>query len=151
MTESDLDFVEALAAELYPEHPESRAAFASKLAAARQACHIARTNDGPVGYCFALWARRGVPPRLDEAAYVATRREVLHLHDIAVSLPARGQGLVARALERLSSVANGAPLSLVAVHGTRPLWERHGFAAAQADADVLRTYGSDAVYMVRTG
>jgi ribosomal protein S18 acetylase RimI-like enzyme len=149
MTAADLDFVEALAAELYPDHPESRAAFVAKLATAPDACFVADGPEGPAGYCVALWSAQGRPPKLDEPDYVPPARDSLHLHDIAVAPAARGQGLVADALEQLGRVAAGAPLSLVAVHGTQPLWELHGFVPATANADVLATYGSDAVYMIR--
>ncbi len=151
MLVSDLDFVETLADELYPDHPESRAAFSAKLAAAPQACFIAQTPSGPVGYCFALWSARGRPPSLDQVEYAPHVRQTLHLHDIAVAPAARGHGLVGDALAKLDAVAERSPLSLVAVHGTQPLWELHGFVAASADADVLGSYGSDAVYMVREG
>ncbi len=149
MTAADLDFVEALAAELYPDHPESRASFAGKLAAAPKACFVADVGGRNAGYCIALWTEMGRPPRLDEVNYLPRSREALHLHDIAVSPSARGQGLVGEALLLLSVEAAGMPLSLVAVHGTRPLWELHGFSVAPADAGVLASYGGDAVYMSR--
>ncbi len=103
MAREDFDFVLDLASRLYPDHPETRAAFAAKLDAAPDAC------------------------------FVATR----------------GQGLVGAALALLSSVAKGAKLSLVAVNGTRALWETYGFKPAAIDETVRATYGPGAVYMER--
>ena len=149
MAQDDLDFVLDLASRLYPEHPETRAAFGAKLAAAPEACFVAMRGAEKVGYCVALWTQSGRPPKLDDAGYVACRPLSLHLHDVAIDARARGQGLVGAALARLSSVAKDAKLSLIAVNGTRVLWERYGFAVAAIDETVRATYGNDAVYMER--
>jgi ribosomal protein S18 acetylase RimI-like enzyme len=148
MAAADLDFVMALAARLYPDHPESRASFAGKLDAAPDACLVAVREGVAVGYCVALWATCGRPPKLDESAYAPRAPCGLHLHDIALAPEARGRGLVGAALSHLSRVADGAPLSLVAVNGTHALWRRHGFAEAAVDEDVRASYGPGAVYMV---
>jgi len=149
MARDDLDFVLDLASRLYPDHPETRAAFAAKLEAAPEACSVAMRGTEKVGYCVALWSQARRPPKLDEAGYVPAPPLSLHLHDIAIDLPARGQGLVGAALAQLSSFAKGAKLSLVAVNGTRALWEGFGFAVADIDEAVRATYGRDAVYMER--
>ena len=148
MVPADLDFVMALATRLYPDHPESRASFAGKLDAAPDACLIAECDGMPAGYCVAIWATCGRPPKLDETSYAAHAPRGLHLHDIALASAARGRGLVGAALSHLSRVADGASLSLVAVNGTHALWRHHGFADAAVDEDVRATYGSEAVYMV---
>lgn len=149
MAHDDLDFVLDLASRLYPEHPETRAAFAAKLDAAPEACFVATRGREKVGYCVALWIEASRPPKLDEAGYVPRPPLSLHLHDIALDLQARGQGLVGAALALLSSVAKGAKLSLVAVNGTRALWEGYGFTPAAIDESVRATYGKDAAYMER--
>jgi GNAT superfamily N-acetyltransferase len=144
---TDVAFAASLGNRLYPQHPESPAAFAAKFAATPQACLVATKDGERAGYCVALWAEAGRPPKLDDAGYVAARRETLHLHDLALDPAARGMGLVASALAHLRAVAGGLPLTLIAVHGTGPLWRRHGFADAPANAGVLATYGDDARYM----
>lgn len=148
MAPADLDFVMSLAAQLYPDHPESRASFAWKLDAAPDSCLIAEREGVAVGYCVALWATCGRPPKLDEVSYAVHAPRGLHLHDIALAPAARGRGLVGAALSHLSRVAGGVSLSLVAVNGTAGLWRHHGFVEAAADDDVLATYGAGAVYMV---
>lgn len=148
MVPDDLDYVLDLAGRLYPNHPESRSSFRAKLRAAPDACFLAEMDGVPVGYCVALWATRGQPPKLDEADYAAKAPLGLHLHDIALEASARGQGLVAAALVRLVRLAGPAELSLVAVEGTHGLWRRHGFVEATVDEETRATYGANAVYMV---
>ena len=149
MRVSDIGYVLSLAAKLYPDHPESRSAFEAKLAACPDACLVADRDGTPVGYCAALWATCGRPPKLDETAYAPRSPLGLHLHDISLDPAVRGRGLVGSALAHLSRLAGPATLSLIAVNGTRPLWQRHGFRDAPVDEDVRTTYGSDAVYMAR--
>jgi ornithine decarboxylase len=103
-----------------------------------------------VGYFLALWAEFGRPPRLDQIDFAPTVRDVLHLHDIAIEPDFRGKGLVRKALDRLVTAARDVPLSLVAVHGTGPIWRSLGFVEQSADPDILRSYGADAAYMVRS-
>lgn len=148
MVPGDLEYVLDLATRLYPNHPESRQSFENKLRAAPDACLLAELDGKPVGYCVALWATCGRPPKLDESAYAAIAPLGLHLHDIALDPAARGQGLVAAALLRLSRLAGPSKLSLVAVEGTQALWRRHGFVEEQIDETVRSTYGDQAIYMV---
>ncbi|MBL8831041.1 MAG: GNAT family N-acetyltransferase [Rhodospirillales bacterium] len=148
MAPGDLDYVLDLAGRLYPNHPESRSSFEAKLRAAPDACFVAETDGVPVGYCVALWATCGRPPKLDEASYTAKAPVGLHLHDIALEPSARGQGAVAAGLVRLARLAGSSTLSLVAVEGTQALWRRHGFVEAAVDEAVRTTYGQHAVYMV---
>ncbi len=149
MARDDLAFVQRLAGALYPDHPESDAAFAAKLAAAPDACRIAERDGRPVGYCFALRATRGNPPELDQVVYSPVEPYTLHVHDVALDPVARGAGLVGALLEHLAAVAGGLPLSLIAVNGTRGLWRRHGFVEAPVDEKVRATYGREALYMIR--
>ncbi len=149
MAIDDLAFVQCLAGALYPDHPESRAAFAAKLATAPDACRIAERGGRPVGYCIALRATRGCPPRLDQVTYAALGPHTLHLHDVALDPAARGAGLIRDLLAHLSSIAGDLPLSLIAVNGTHGLWRHHGFVDAPVDETVRATYGKDAAYMIR--
>lgn len=148
MAPGDLDYVLDLAGRLYPNHPESRSSFETKLRAAPDACFVAELDGRPVGYCVALRATCGRPPKLDEVSYVAQAPLGLHLHDIALEPSVRGRGLVADALVRLARLAGVSTLSLVAVEGAQALWRRHGFAEAAIDEAVRATYGQHAVYMV---
>jgi GNAT superfamily N-acetyltransferase len=147
MTAQDAAFAAELGLALYPHLPESVSAFATKFAAAPEACRIACEEDGTrVGYCVALWAELGRPPKLDDASYAPRARECLHLHDLALAPTARGQGLVAQAVAHLRGVAGALPLTLVAVDGSARLWRRFGFFEIEGSA---AGYGADALYMRR--
>jgi GNAT superfamily N-acetyltransferase len=147
MTAADAAFAAELGLAIYPHLPESEASFAAKFAAAPEACRVAYGDDGTrVGYCVALWAELGRPPKLDDAAYVPRARECLHLHDLALAPLARGQGLVAQAVAHLRGVAGALPLTLVAVNGSAKLWRRFGFVEIPGAA---ASYGADALYMRR--
>jgi GNAT superfamily N-acetyltransferase len=150
MAATDLVFVERLGCALYPNHPESLAAFETKFRATEDACLIARDRaDNPVGYCIAVRAELGHPPHLDDTRGPPRSADCLHLHDLALAPPARGQGLVAAAIAHLESAAHGLPLTLIAVNGTRALWQRYGFADALCAYDLAADYGMDARYMRR--
>ena len=145
MTAEDAAFAAELGLALYPHLPESEASFAAKFAAAPAACLVAYGADGTrAGYCVALWAELGRPPKLDDAAYAPRARECLHLHDLALAPAARGQGLAGQAVAHLRRVAGALPLTLVAVNGSAPLWRRFGFAEVPGSA---ASYGTDALYM----
>lgn len=145
MTADDAAFAAALGLALYPHLPESVSSFAAKFAATPEACLVASGEDGSrVGYCVALWAELGRPPKLDDAAYAPRAHECLHLHDLALAPSARGQGLVAQAVAHLLVVAGALPLTLVAVNGSAPLWRRFGFVEV---AGAAASYGADALYM----
>ncbi|MCA3261868.1 MAG: GNAT family N-acetyltransferase [Telmatospirillum sp.] len=147
MTAEDVAFVAELGLAIYPHLPESVGSFAAKFAATPEACRVACDRDGSrVGYCVALWAELGRPPKLDDVAYAPCARECLHLHDLAVAPAARGQGLVAQAVAHLRGVAGALPLTLVAVNGSAPLWRRFGFSEVAGSA---ASYGADALYMRR--
>jgi GNAT superfamily N-acetyltransferase len=150
MVASDLGFVDRLGAVLYPNHPESFAAYAAKFRITQDACLTARDTAGnPVGYCIAVWAELGHPPHLDDANFAPRQVDCLHLHDLALAPAARGQGLVAAAIAHLTNVARGLPLTLIAVNGTHALWPRYGFADAVCAYDLAADYGPDARYMRR--
>jgi len=147
MTAQDAAFAAELGLAIYPHLPESVSSFAAKFVATPEACLVASGEDGTrMGYCVALWAELGRPPKLDDAAYAPRARECLHLHDLALAPAARGQGLVAQAVAHLRGVAGALPLTLVAVNGSAPLWRRFGFFEIEGAA---ASYGADALYMRR--
>ena len=83
--------------------------------------------------------------------------DTLYLHDMAVHPRHAGQGLASALLAPLLQSARGDGLrhsALVAVQGAQRYWQRHGFTAAElpeaGQRERLRSYGEDAVYMVRT-
>lgn len=147
MTADDIPEVLRIADAVHADMPESAEVFAERLALFPDGCLM---TDG--GYAVAHPVRLGAPPPLDTLlGALPPDAGALHVHDVALLPHLQGQGLGAAALARFIQVAgqHGLPaLSLVAVHGTPDYWRRFGFRPA-AGADV-RSYGADAVYMVRT-
>lgn len=151
MTEADLGFVNRLGNSIYPDHVESFAAFAGKFRACPAACSVAELGGRGVGYCLALPADLGAPPRLNQVRYAPARPSRLHVHDIALERVARGFGLVPEALARAAGVARDMDLeglSLIAVMGTEKMWPRYGFAPAECDRAILASFGGG-IYMTR--
>jgi GNAT superfamily N-acetyltransferase len=151
MTGEDLPAVAALEVLCHaPLPPEGEVLFAERLALFPEGCLVVSDGEGLAGYAVAHPARRGHPPHLGQAlGTLPSRADCLHLHDLALHPRARGRGLVSALVARLVPLARvaGLPLlSLVAVHGTAPLWARQGFAPAGA---TLHGYGGEAVYMLR--
>jgi ribosomal protein S18 acetylase RimI-like enzyme len=150
MTGADLAAVAQLEAACHaPLPPEGEALFAERLALFPAGCLAAEDGAGLAGYAVAHPWRQGSAPALGERlGALPAAPDVLHLHDLALAPRARGRGLVPEAVARLVALARAeglARLSLVAVHGTAPLWTRQGFRAVGAAAG---GYG-EAVYMLR--
>lgn len=147
MRPEDLAAVADLEAQCHaPLPPEGEALFGERLALFPEGCLVAEDDAGLAGYGVAHPWRAGAPPGLGQRlGALPADADCLHLHDIALASRARGLGLVAAALAELLPVARSLGLrliSLVAVHGTAPLWVRHGFAAV---GPAPLSYGDGAV------
>ncbi|WP_291295156.1 GNAT family N-acetyltransferase [Elioraea sp.] len=151
MTTAHLPAVAALEVLCHaPLPPEGEALFVERLALFPRGCLVVTDQEGLAGYAVAHPARRGEPPHLGETlGALPAGADCLHLHDLALHPRVRGQRLPGGAVALLVALARAeglARLSLVAVHGTAPLWARQGFAPAEA---ALHGYGGGAVYMLR--
>lgn len=156
MAASDLDDVLAVAAAVHPGFPERREVFAERLALFPEGCHMLRLADGTAaGYAVSHpWhARRPVP--LDTLLHDMPRTTCRYIHDVAILPAARGGGFAGHIVGRIvrdAYRAGAAEVSLVAVSGSRPFWERHGFHVV-TDAGLaakLESYGEDGRLMVRS-
>lgn len=151
MAEADLGFVDRLGNSIYPDHLESFAAFAAKFRASPESCLVAEMGGKGVGYCLALPAEVGAPPRLNQVRYAPERATVMHVHDIALAESARGHGLVPQALDHAAKAARDRGLdglSLIAVLGTERMWPRYGFAPADCDRAIVASFGGG-IYMTK--
>ncbi|MDB5371818.1 MAG: family N-acetyltransferase [Belnapia sp.] len=155
MTRADLPWVLALAGLLHPEHPESAAVFAERLALAPGFC---RVLPGGAGYAIAHpWASPedgAAPPPLDSLlGRLPLAPNALHLHDIALHPMARGAGRAAAVVAALLEVAAAQGLreaSLIAVAGKAGYWAGLGFRpAGWPPSPALASYGAGALAMVR--
>ena len=155
MRRADLAAVTALADRIHVDHPEQPAIFAERLKLFPAGCRVLAQDAVVVGYAIAHPGRLGAPPPLDTLLDgLPEAADCLYLHDIALApeVARRGHGdeLVARMIE-LAAQQGLAAIALVAVRGSAPFWQRHGFRVS-GDATLrakLASYGEDAAYMVR--
>lgn len=145
---ADLPDVVRIAAEAYPDLPESEPVFADRLRLFSPGCLVTER-----GYAIAHPARFGQPAPLNSLLErVAVDANALHVHDLALLATRRGLGLGAAAINYYEEVARAyglAKLTLIAVHGTETYWRRYGYVPVEGDTPGLETYGPGAVYMVR--
>ena len=154
MAPADLPAVVALAGQLHPDHPESPAVFAERLALAPEFCRVLAGAAGLAGYAVAHpWAGMA-PPALDRLlGGLPARPDALHLHDIALAEAARGAGHAAAMVALLLDQAARRGLrraSLIAVAGKQGYWAGLGFLPRPGPADpALASYGPGACRMAR--
>ena len=160
MTLADLDAVLALQQRCYGVSLlEGREAFAAKLAATAglDSCWMARQGDEPLAYAVSLPVCEATLPALNAPRCERSASPtLLYLHDMAVAPEARSLGLAGRLLAQLQQRARAlglAHLGLVAVQGSVPYWQRHGFAEPAhlppALAAKLASFGPEARFLWR--
>ena len=157
MTPADIPGVVALQDSCYSDALyESPALLQQRLAAAADSCWLAENANGQLlAYLFSYPSMNGYVTPLASAFNVSNTAELLYLHDMAVSPAARGLGLASRLLAtaKQHSLSLGlTKLALVAVQGSVPYWQRHGFAVIHELSDsaisALASYqGEQAHYM----
>lgn len=134
---------------------EPAEAFASRIDHPAGYCLAARRAGVLIGYLLAHGWPRGSPPAVGTILDPGAAREVLFLHDLALSPAARGlrvgERLVAAALEaaRHDGLTEG---ELVAVEGAADYWRRLGFVQAPTTptlAAKVAGYGDAARWMRR--
>jgi len=154
MALADLAAVNTVAAQVHLAHPEDAAVFAERLALHPAGCSVLEGDDGVAGYIISHPWRTAEPPALNTLlGSIPAPASTYYIHDIAVLPSARRGGAAAAILATL--VRHAATLadniSIVAIGGTLPFWQRQGFVIARdpkLDAK-LKSYDADACYMVR--
>ena len=135
---------------------ESPALLQQRLAAAADSCWLAEDAKGQLlAYLFSYPSINGHITPLASAFKVSNTPELLYLHDMAVSPGARSLGLASGllAIAKQHALSLGlTKLALVAVQGSVPYWQRHGFHLVTTLADsaeqALGSYrGEQARYM----
>lgn len=150
---ADLAGIDAIARLVHPALPERPEVFAEKLRLFTRGCLVLAAGPAVMGYALSHpWALHAVPA-LDRFLHALPEGPgCLFLHDVALKPEARGLGAGAALVARLEAVALDERLdvlSLVAVHGTPPFWERLGFRRVE-NPELSRTvagYGPAAAYM----
>ncbi|WP_050886801.1 GNAT family N-acetyltransferase [Bradyrhizobium sp. ORS 285] len=151
MAIGDLAMVDAIAARVHPDFPEDAAVFAERLLLYPDGCHVLAAAADSVGYLISHpWCGR--PPSLNSLIRrIPPEANTYYVHDLALLPSARGSGAAATIVEQLVEQARRlqlASVSLVAVNGSVPFWEKQGFVVVAQDHDATG-YGEDARRMVR--
>ncbi|WP_370680318.1 GNAT family N-acetyltransferase [Comamonas sp. GB3 AK4-5] len=135
---------------------ESEAVFTRRLQAAHHCSWAAQQGGQLVAYLAAYWSGHGKVTPLEGDFAALPQASVLYLHDMAVNPAQAGQGVARKLLQVALDQASARGVrqaALVAVQGADRYWARQGFVPdplqdGQQQAH-LRSYGEDAVYMVR--
>ena len=156
MTLDDVDAVFQIALISFPDHFESRACFANRLALNPTGCFVLDRGDSTVqGYLMAYPWIAGAAPKINTLINaLPAKASVMYLQDMALHPRVRRAGWSGPMVERLAAETRAAGwtrLALIAVNDAAPFWERHGFAAIEAPAlvETLAGYGPEARYMIR--
>ena len=156
MRADDLAAVDVIAAKVHPEFPEDSAVFAERQRLAPDGVHLLDIAGQPAGYFITHPWRYGKLPALNALlGAIPPDADTWYLHDLALLPAARGTGAAGAIVTSVLDHARqkGFPTaSLVAVNGSAPFWQRHGFEVTEAPAlvDKLATYENAARFMVRS-
>ncbi|MEI7033353.1 GNAT family N-acetyltransferase [Streptomyces pratensis] len=128
---------------------EGREALRSRAAASPETCFVLEAGGQAAGYVLALPYPADRYPDLRHSETAAFASPNLHLHDLVVSLPYRGEGMARRLLDHVAGTAHSLgyeQLSLVAVGDSERFWSSQGFTARPGGL-TADGYGATAVYM----
>ena len=119
-----------------------------------QSCWVACYQEKLWGYLFSYPSVAAQVNPLGAEFGRYEQANCLYLHDMAVSMDARGQGVASALLQAARQYAQTlglTQLALVAVQNSASFWQQHGFVQQQDLSDnalsALQTYGEAAVYM----
>jgi ribosomal protein S18 acetylase RimI-like enzyme len=155
MQTADIGDVIAIAAIVHPGYPETDDVLAERLALYPAGCFILDRDGAALGYLLSHPWRYADPPRLNmRLERLPEQPDTYYLHDIALLPEAQGLGAAAAMAEQLADLARAsgfANISLCAVNGSAPFWQRRGFMPVVQPALAVRleSYGADVRFMVR--
>ena len=157
MFADDVPALTSLQTECYgPEMQEDEATIRDRFLLAPDSAWVAEDENGVCAYLVGYPSAVGKVTPLNGLFNVVPNSDTLYLHDLSVANRCKGQG-VGKALVQFAcqqAEADGCSYSaLVSVQGSRPFWERLGYAewtgldpVQQAN---LSTYYGPSFYMVR--
>jgi GNAT superfamily N-acetyltransferase len=155
MSALDIGAVEAIAARVHKDFHERPEVLAERVALYPHGAHLLEIGERPVGYVLSHpWAADTVPALDSLIGTLPEAPDTYYLHDLALLPVARRIGAGSAMVEALARHAEARGLrqmNLVAVAGSAPFWEKHGFRPRDlpALASALHTYSVNARYMVR--
>lgn len=153
MQPAEFSAVYELSKIIHPGFPESYAVMEEKFRLYPEGCFFCRIDGVPFGYAQTHpWDGVHLPALNTLLGAVPADTPHYYLHDIALLPGARrgGHGREIVELIRRHALAQGfTSLSLVAVNGSVPFWQRQGFSVCAPGqyAEKLASYGEDARLM----
>ncbi|WP_439271436.1 GNAT family N-acetyltransferase [Pseudochrobactrum sp. HB0163] len=155
MCEADLAEVHAMSCIVHPDFPEDPAIFADRLKVFAQGALVLQGTGQLLGYSFSHPWRRHCAPALNTLLHrMAEDADTYYFHDVALLPQARSLGAARKLVQLLKDIALAHgfdSLSLVAVNGSQPYWEKQGFVVQDVPdlREKLLSYSADARFMVR--
>lgn len=155
MSGYDLGAVSAIAAKVHPGFFEADAVLAEKHELYRNGCYILEVADKPAGYVLSHPWKRGSLPALNAMiGALPENPDTFYIHDLALLPVTRGVGAAGQIVDALTKHARAMgfhSMSLVAVNGSVPFWEKQGFVAEDRPelVEKLAGYEEAARYMVK--
>ena len=155
MTGYDLEHVHKIADTVHPDFYEAPEVLAERQQLYRNGCYLLELGDRPAGYVLSHPWRYGSLPALNALlGELPADADTYYIHDLALLPVTRRVGAASSIVAALTkhAEAEGYPtMTLVAVNGSLPFWERHGFMVADIPElyGKLLTYDAAARYMVK--
>jgi len=155
MTTYDLAAVQGMADTVHVDFFEAPEVIAERLSLYRNGCYLLEIGDKPAGYVLSHpWTDGTLPPLNSLLGALPESPDTYYLHDLCLLPVARRVGAASKIVDALvkhATVRGFATMSLVAVNGSVPFWERHGFVPTDVEAlyGKLLSYEEAARYMVK--
>jgi ribosomal protein S18 acetylase RimI-like enzyme len=156
MTTHDLAAATGIANLVHVDFPEDAAVFEERLRLYPDGCWVLGQGDEIAGYLVSHPWRLREPPALNSLLRgLPAEASTYYIHDLTLLPAARGAGAAASIVRQIlahAAACGFATASLVAVSGSAPFWQSHGFRIIADDADMrrkLQSYGGEAQFMVR--
>ena len=155
MTGYDLDDLVQIAGAVHPDFFESAEVLAERQRLYHFGAYLLEVNERPAGYVLSHPWRFGALPRLNTLlGELPADADTYYIHDLALLPVARRVGAASYITNALAkhARAHGFPtMSLVAVNGSVPYWEKHEFVVADIPElfPKLLSYEPQARLMVR--
>lgn len=156
MTGYDGDAVFAIANTVHPGFFEAAEVLSEKHALYHNGCYLLEIAEKPAGYVLSHpWTLGTLPALNTMLGAIPDDADTYYIHDLALLPRARGigaAGSISAALTKHAMAMGFANMSLVAVNGSRPFWEKQGFVAEERPelAEKLVDYEAEARLMVKT-
>lgn len=155
LTGYDLEAVQQIADTVHPDFYEAPEVLAERQRLYRNGCYLLEIGDRAAGYVLSHpWRHASLPPLNTLLGALPDDADTYYLHDLALLPVARRIGaasMIVAALIKHAEAEDYPTMSLVAVNGSIPFWQRHGFEVTDMPElyGKLLSYEDEARYMVK--